>query len=177
MGPNNTGRQSERHGMRVGHGARAGNPYTEGWYHVMSRCNGGETLYRTQNDRRRFRGLVRELARRRLLSRPKTIRPEIRVCPRSSSCRDWASDPRSALRINWVSVSVRLPFAFLRIGCSPPHTCGPGLPRFGREWGQLPGGAGKPVRTFLRREVRSWPRRWPWLAFPPGARPREPGSR
>ncbi len=33
----------------------------DGWYHVMSRGNGGEDLYRTDDDRRRFLGLVAEL--------------------------------------------------------------------------------------------------------------------
>lgn len=33
----------------------------DGWYHVMSRGNGGETLYRSDEDRRRFLGLVAEL--------------------------------------------------------------------------------------------------------------------
>lgn len=35
-----------------------------GWYHVMSRGNGGEALYRTETDRRRFLGLVAELPER-----------------------------------------------------------------------------------------------------------------
>ncbi len=36
----------------------------DGWYHVMSRGNGGEALYRTDEDRRSFLGLVAELPRR-----------------------------------------------------------------------------------------------------------------
>ncbi len=36
----------------------------DGWYHVMSRGNGGEVLYRTDEDRRRFLGLVSELPER-----------------------------------------------------------------------------------------------------------------
>jgi len=33
----------------------------DGWYHVMSRANGGEALNRTGDDRRRFLGLVSDL--------------------------------------------------------------------------------------------------------------------
>jgi len=36
----------------------------EGWYHVMSRGNGGEAVYRSEEDRRRFLGLVAELPQR-----------------------------------------------------------------------------------------------------------------
>lgn len=36
----------------------------DGWYHVMSRGNGGELIYRTDEDRRRFLGLVSELPAR-----------------------------------------------------------------------------------------------------------------
>jgi REP element-mobilizing transposase RayT len=36
----------------------------DGWYHVMSRGNGGEALYRADTDRRRFLGLVAELPER-----------------------------------------------------------------------------------------------------------------
>jgi REP element-mobilizing transposase RayT len=36
----------------------------DGWYHIMSRGNGGEAIYRTEDDRRRFLGLVAELAGR-----------------------------------------------------------------------------------------------------------------
>lgn len=36
----------------------------DGWYHVMSRGNGGEALYRTDEDQRRFLGPVAELPRR-----------------------------------------------------------------------------------------------------------------
>ena len=32
----------------------------DGWYHVMSRGNGGEVIYRTDEDRRRFLGPVAE---------------------------------------------------------------------------------------------------------------------
>ena len=35
-----------------------------GWYHVMSRGNGGEVLYRSDEDRRRFLGLLAELPER-----------------------------------------------------------------------------------------------------------------
>ncbi len=35
-----------------------------GWYHVMSRGNGGEALYRSGEDRRRFLGLLAELQER-----------------------------------------------------------------------------------------------------------------
>jgi len=33
----------------------------DGWYHVIGRRNGGEALYRTDDDRRRFLGVVSEL--------------------------------------------------------------------------------------------------------------------
>ena len=33
----------------------------DGWYHMMSRGNGWEVLYRTDEDRRRFLGRVAEL--------------------------------------------------------------------------------------------------------------------
>ena len=33
----------------------------DGWYQVMSRSNGGEAIYRTNEDRRRFLGRVAEL--------------------------------------------------------------------------------------------------------------------
>jgi REP element-mobilizing transposase RayT len=36
----------------------------DGWYHVMSRGNGGEVLFRGDRDRRRFLGLVSELPER-----------------------------------------------------------------------------------------------------------------
>ena len=36
----------------------------DGWYHVMSRGNGGEMFYRTDEDRRRFLGRVAELPER-----------------------------------------------------------------------------------------------------------------
>ena len=36
----------------------------DGWYPVMSRGNGGEALYRTDEDRRRFLGRVAELPER-----------------------------------------------------------------------------------------------------------------
>jgi REP element-mobilizing transposase RayT len=36
----------------------------DGWYHVMSRGNGGEDLFRVERDRRRFLGLVAELPER-----------------------------------------------------------------------------------------------------------------
>ena len=36
----------------------------DGWYHVMSRGNGGEDIYRRDEDRRRFLGLVSELPER-----------------------------------------------------------------------------------------------------------------
>ncbi len=36
----------------------------DGWYHVMSRGNGGETLFRRDDDRRVFLGLVSELPER-----------------------------------------------------------------------------------------------------------------
>ncbi len=36
----------------------------DGWYHVMSRGNGGEAIFRTDVDRRRFLGLVAELPER-----------------------------------------------------------------------------------------------------------------
>ncbi|MBM3883709.1 MAG: transposase, partial [Verrucomicrobia bacterium] len=36
----------------------------EGWYHVMSRGNGGEAVYRSEQDRRWFLGLVAELPER-----------------------------------------------------------------------------------------------------------------
>src|SRR5574341_657914 len=35
-----------------------------GWYHVTSRANGREDLFRTDDDRRRFLGLVAELPER-----------------------------------------------------------------------------------------------------------------
>ena len=36
----------------------------DGWYHVMSRGNGGEAIYCTEDDRKRFLGLVAELPER-----------------------------------------------------------------------------------------------------------------
>ena len=36
----------------------------DGWYHVMSRDNGGEVIDRTDEDRRRFLGRVAELPER-----------------------------------------------------------------------------------------------------------------
>jgi len=33
---------------------------TDGWYHVMSRGNGGEAIWRTDEDGRRFLGLADE---------------------------------------------------------------------------------------------------------------------
>ena len=36
----------------------------DGWYHVMSRGNGEEVIYCTDEDRRRFLGLVAELPER-----------------------------------------------------------------------------------------------------------------
>ena len=36
----------------------------DGWYHVVSRGNGGEAIYRKDEDRRQFLGLVSELPER-----------------------------------------------------------------------------------------------------------------
>lgn len=55
-------RRESQHHVRMARHPRIQAP--DGWYHVMSRGNGGEALYRTDEDRRRFLGLVAQLPER-----------------------------------------------------------------------------------------------------------------
>lgn len=51
----------------------------DGWYHVMSRGDGGEAIYRNDEDRRRFLGLLAEVPGR--FGTECERRTEIRVIP------------------------------------------------------------------------------------------------